>query len=389
MKQVIIYLTGFRQHAGKTFTSLGLISQLRKVMDPELIGYLKPVGQELVLLEDGSRIDKDAYIIQRFSNIPNIDLKSISPVRLGSGFTKNYLKKENQLEETRRLEDLIINSIQNLKSKRVIVAEGSGHPGVGGIVGLSNADVSNLMNAEIIFLSGGGIGKALDMLEVDLSYFLYKKSRVRGIIFNKLIPEKIESVKQFITEDLINKKYGAFGGLLRILAFLPEVDFLSKPSMKTILEKIKPIEYIGDTEDKKWKIPCNSMKVISVPADRLKLDSYLEARDIVLLGASSKKKIRKIVEFNEASKHKIAGIILTCGRTDPLDDECKKIIEESGIPTIYVEEGTAATELRLLDIIENTKIQVYDTVKAREIERIFDEYFDFEKFLDTFKIEVK
>ncbi len=389
MKQTIVYITGFRQHAGKTFTSLGIISLLRKVMDPSLIGYIKPVGQELVQLPDGKKIDKDATLIEKFAQIPDINLDSISPVRLGSGFTKSYLRKGNHLEETRKLEDTILQSIKNLSNKRVIIAEGSGHPGVGGIVGLSNADVSNLIDADIIFLSGGGIGKALDMLEVDLSYFLYKKSRVRGLIFNKLIPEKIESVKEFITEDLLNRKYGAFGGPLRILAFLPEVDFLSKPSMKTILDKIKPIEHIGNPEEKQWKIPCNSIRVISVPVEHLKLEHYLQPRDIVLLGASSVKKIKKILEYTKYSKNRICGIILTCGKTDPLNPEIKSQIEDSGIPALYLEDGTAESEEKLLNIFENTKIQEYDTVKVKEIEKIFEEYFDLEKFIESFNIRLK
>ena len=56
MAPTIVYVTGFRQHAGKTVTSLGLISQLRKRMDPARIAYLKPVGQELVTLPEGGRL---------------------------------------------------------------------------------------------------------------------------------------------------------------------------------------------------------------------------------------------------------------------------------------------------------------------------------------------
>lgn len=388
MAPVIIYLTGFRQHAGKTFMSLGIISLLRKVMDPSLIGYIKPVGQELVSLPDGAKIDKDAYLIQAFSAIPDIDLEEISPVRLGSGFTQNYLSSENQLEETRKLEDKIRNSIKELENKRVIIAEGSGHPGVGGIVGLSNADVGNIIDADIIFLSGGGIGKALDMLEVDLSYFLYKKSRVRGIIFNKLFPEKIKTVSQFITEDLINKKYGAFGGPLRILGFIPQVDFLSKPSMLTLQNKLKDSEALNDTENKSWKLPCGSIRVISVPYDKLKLNSYLKPRDLVILGASSKRKIKSIVEYSKTNSYRtrIGGIILTCGRTDPLDHNLRSLIKTSGIPALYIKHDTATTEETILRIFENTKIQVFDSIKVKEIERLFEEYFDFDKFLDTFKL---
>ncbi len=388
MAPVIIYITGFRQHAGKTVISLGILSLLRKVMDPSLIGYIKPVGQKLVSLQDGTRVDKDAYLIHAFSDIPDIKLEEISPVRIGSGFTQNYLSHNNQLEKTRKLEDNILDSIKKLESKRVIIAEGSGHPGVGGILGLSNADVGNLMDADIIFLSGGGIGKALDMLEVDLSYFLYKKSKVRGIIFNKLFPHKIDTVSKFITEDLINKKYGAFGGPLRILGFIPEVDFLSKPSMLMLRSKLKESEALGNMDNKRWKIPCGSIRVIFASFENLKPDSFLEPRDLVILSAGSGKKIRKIVEYSgqKPSGTGIGGIILTCGRTDPLDRNLRELIINSGIPALFLKQDTAEAEDAILKISENTKIQVFDTVKIREIEKLFEEYFDFDKFLDTFNL---
>ena len=102
----IIYITGFRQHAGKTITSLGLLWLLQQKFSPCELGYIKPVGQELVTLPDGSKIDKDARIVQEFSGIPDIDLKTVSPVRLGSGFTRPFLtlpvkktkKKPRQLQ---------------------------------------------------------------------------------------------------------------------------------------------------------------------------------------------------------------------------------------------------------------------------------------------------
>ena len=49
MKPKIIYIAGFRQHAGKTTTSLGMIHSLSRIFDPDDIGYIKPVGQETVL----------------------------------------------------------------------------------------------------------------------------------------------------------------------------------------------------------------------------------------------------------------------------------------------------------------------------------------------------
>ena len=96
MAPKIVYVTGFRQHAGKTVTSIGLIALLRKYMSPEKIGYIKPVGQELIQLSGGVKVDKDVKVIEKFCGIPDMKLENLSPVQLGSGFTKSYLKSEDK-----------------------------------------------------------------------------------------------------------------------------------------------------------------------------------------------------------------------------------------------------------------------------------------------------
>ena len=102
MAPTIVYLAGFRQHAGKTVTALGIISQLRTRMDPARIAYLKPVGQELAALPDGSRIDKDAPLMKEFAGLPDLDLKFVSPVRLGTGFTQEYLESNDHRQGSDR-----------------------------------------------------------------------------------------------------------------------------------------------------------------------------------------------------------------------------------------------------------------------------------------------
>lgn len=131
MAPVIIYITGFRQHAGKTVAALGIISSLKKIMDPSRIGFFKPVGQEMVSLAGGNRIDKDALIVDTFSGIPNIDIEYTSPVRLTSGFTRKYLDSPDPEEVTRKLRMEISKTLELMAAKDIIIAEGTGHPGVG------------------------------------------------------------------------------------------------------------------------------------------------------------------------------------------------------------------------------------------------------------------
>jgi BioD-like phosphotransacetylase family protein len=386
MAPIVIYITGFRQHAGKTVTSLGIISRLRKIIDPSLIAYIKPVGHELVELPDGSLVDKDAEILRKFSGIPDLDPRMVSPVKLGSGFTQEYLRSPDHLRETRKLQDSILACLDRLSRKEVVIAEGTGHPGVGGIVGLSNADVANLMKASMIFLSGGGLGKALDMLEVDLSYFLYKKSRLRGLIFNKVFPDKMDGMKKLVTEDLLNNKYGAFGGPMRILGFLPEIGDLSKPSMRTIAEKYGDAEPLDNMTGELWEIPCGQTRIISMDAHAFKPEDYVRPLDVVIIAASSKRRTRMILEAYCGAKARIpiAGLVLTCGRTDSLDSEVRKEISAVGVPTLIVKDDTASTEQKILEIFDTTKLQSYDVRKITEIEDLFAQHFPMDVFLETF-----
>ena len=386
----VIYITGFRQHAGKTVTSLGLLHLLSKRFAPEELGYIKPVGQQLVSLEDGSKVDKDALIIDKFSGIPDMDMRTVSPVRLASGFTKQYISSSDRASETERLKGDILTALDSFSHKKIVVAEGTGHTGVGGIVGLSNANVGNLMKAQTLFLSGGGIGRALDMLEVDLSYFIFKGCRVRGLIFNKVIPEKIGTVKDYITEGLINERYGAYSEPIRIFGFLPEISQLNNPSMRVVSSAFSGVRTIGTPSDPVWTVPCGGIKVVSLSAEYLNPEKHIAPGDIVLLGSASRSRRIKLLSYQRALKRSyersIGGIVLTCGKTTPLDPEIEDQIAESGIPAIYVQEDTATAEEKIIEVFENTKIQVYDKLKHDKIKELFESHFDLDLFLDAMEL---
>ena len=389
MAPVIVYLTGYRQHAGKTVTSLGIISQLRRVMDASKIGYIKPVGQEVAGLRDGAQVDKDVQLLSVFSSLPGFEPRHLSPVRFTPGFTRNFLESGDQEALTRTLQRRIRESVASLADKTVIIAEGSGHPGVGAIAGLSNADVGNLLDADIVFLCEGGIGRAIDTLEVDLSYFLHKGCRVRGVIFNKLIPEKIPTLQRYITEEMLNRRYPGFNGLLRILGFIPTVQDLPQPSIDLVLNSLRHAEAIGDPRHATWQRPCRTIRVISLPAQFLRPAQAIRRRDLVVISANSTPRIRSILAYHRqlGAARGVGGLVLTCDEGESLAADLRAEIIAAGLPTVLVRGDSAATEARLFELYESTKLQVYDVNKVREIEELFSAYFDVHRFLEIFGIE--
>ena len=110
MKPVVIYISGAHQHSGKTVTSIGLLSLLSKIYPSEELGYIKPVGQHVIKLEDGTTIDEDAQLIEKLSQIPSLDLKIVSPVQFPSTYTREYLDSDIQEKLTKALSENIKNA---------------------------------------------------------------------------------------------------------------------------------------------------------------------------------------------------------------------------------------------------------------------------------------
>jgi hypothetical protein len=390
MKPVVIYISGAHQNSGKTVTSIGLLSLLSKIYPSEELGYIKPVGQQVIKLEDGTTIDKDAQIIDKFSQIPALDLKIISPVQFPSTFTREYLNSEEQDKLTGSLSMNINKAMNFLKNKRYIIAEGTGHPGVGSIVGLSNAVVSNKLGADILYISDGGIGRAIDRMELDLSYFRYKGCRLRGIIFNKVIQDKIPTMKKYITEELVNKRFRSQPDLpVSILGYLPRVKTILNPSMNVLRRKFKNHKAIGDTTEDLWKKPVNNIKILSLVSEVMDLDELIDPGDILLIAIMSRNRRSRILRYAAKMKGRLGGIVLTSARMYALSEEIESMILDVGIPAFVVEEDTAGAEEILLDGYANTKLQVYDKNKVEEVKQLFEEHIDFQKFIDTFKPSIR
>lgn len=380
MKQKIVYIAGFRQHAGKTTTSIGMIYSLSKIFSPDDIGYIKPVGQETVEIENGKKIDKDAAVIKKFC-LPNLDLQYVSPVQIASGVTKQYLTAKNKKAITKEYARSIYESVARMHDKKIIIAEGTGHPGVGSLIGLSNADVSKMLKAPVLYLAGGGLGKSLDMLTPDLNYFTTNKAEVRGVIFNKLFPQKLDEMKEYLSEKNIAEIYHRRKPL-SVLGYFPEDDILNRPSMALLLRKFSEAYFKGDITAKAWEKPSRSIKIITLPYQILEPQEYLNSGDIVILNASSTRRLKKILDYNETLENKIGGIILSCSgkQKQSVIEEKADLLLKHGLPFFFVPQITSEIGEIVTKAGENTKIQIYDDDKIEKVKVMFDRYFDTEKF---------
>lgn len=223
MKTIYVAATG--QHVGKTTSTLGLVANLN--IKGFNAGYCKPVGQEFLNV-DGLIADKDAFLFSRFIGF-DIHPEWHSPVVLARGATKKYIENPDQFN----FEDQILQADKYLKQQYdFVVYEGTGHPGVGSVADLSNAQVAKLLNAGVIMIVEAGIGKTIDQLSLSLALFREEKVPILGVIVNKAKAEKMDTVRYFL-----EKKLTQMG--IPLLGVLPYDKTLSFPIMATINQAIK------------------------------------------------------------------------------------------------------------------------------------------------------
>lgn len=251
-----IFIAATNQHVGKTTVTLGLIDLLQK--NGIDVGFCKPVGQEYVEVSTG-KVDKDIALFSSYFETELIS-KYNSPVILGPGVVNAYIDRPQAFD----FESVIMNAAHYLEYKHdYVVYEGTGHTGVGNVVGLSNAKVAQMLGAPVVLVAEAGIGSTLDQLIIHINHFQQFEVPIMGVILNKTLDEKREKVMYYVGKML--RSWG-----IPFLGALPHSKDLCLPKGQ---EKIKAYQ-----EDKIKIITQNFSKYIHLPNFKNPLLSYSLAR---------------------------------------------------------------------------------------------------------------
>jgi hypothetical protein len=342
-----IYVAATSQHVGKTTSTLGLVASIQQ--SGVNVGYCKPVGQKFVELGN-LQVDKDALLFSKVMNF-KLDPALHSPVILGPGATTAFLDHPENFDYRQR----IMNADQRLSRKHdVVVFEGTGHPGVGSVVGLSNADVAKLVDAEVIMVVEGGVGSTIDELNMCSALFREQGVPIMGVILNKTLPEKMDKVKHFV-----GKKLEQLG--LPLLGVLPFDKALSNPILDTINRAING--YVIANFDH-----LDNMVEDYLAGSLIDNDDYDITGDKNLVMVVSTKrmdkavqKVRKHTEALGLEKPPLAGIIITGdGRHEfnfDHDPEIGRYIRKHKIPVISTALDTLGSMIKInrIEVKINTR----------------------------------
>jgi BioD-like phosphotransacetylase family protein len=146
-----VFIAATRQNDGKTTVSLGLLAALQKCYPR--IGYIKPVGQRFVEIEE-QKIDEDTVLMDSVYRL-NCPLADMNPIAVEPDFTRKYLLSANNEALVKK----IVTAFDRVAGERVRSLRRLGHAGVGSVFDLSNAQVAKILGAKVIIVSQAGIGK--------------------------------------------------------------------------------------------------------------------------------------------------------------------------------------------------------------------------------------
>jgi len=383
MRQVYLAATG--QNRGKTTFALGLLAA---VLDRGLdTAFTKPVGQRYAMVGDVPA-DEDAILMHDVFGLRD-DLATMSPVHIPRGFTKRFIEGE----VTEDLGARITTAYARLAmGRQMVLVEGTGHAGVGSVIGLSNADVAALLGTPAVIVSEAGVGRPIDEIVLNHALFARRGVRVLGAVVNKVDAEAHPSLPETLRKGL------AYHGI-DLLGTLPYRPILSNPTLSMLIEQM-PGEVIhegGDLDRRIEHVGIGAMQprhvigrigpgsLLIVPGDREDVihATIAAARRQRQLSREARlfDRLRDRSRFGRAAstvgQTELAGILFTGGyRPRPREVEA---IRAAGMFAYLVEADTYAAASTVHDLL--VKTHPADRDKIAEIRRLVAGSFDVDGLL--------
>ncbi len=384
MRQVYLAATG-RNH-GKTTFALGLLAELLE--RGHSTAFTKPVGQRYALVDD-IPADEDAILMRDLFGLED-SLEDMSPVHIPRGFTKSFIRGE-VVEDLAAKIDMAHERL--VADHDVLLIEGTGHAGVGAVVGLSNADVAARIQAPVVIVSEGGVGRPIDEIVLNQALFARHGVPLIGAVINKVDIDADPSLPEILERGL------AMHGI-PLLGVLPYRPMLAHPTLTLLIEQMhgdllapgedmdRLIEHVaigsGQARHVLEKIGPGSLLIVQ--GDRQDIihatiaanntQKQLNREPGLLERLRNRSRFGRTPDDPEARL--LAGIVFTNGRRP--SDRDVVALREAGIFALLVEDEIYPVASQIHGLLVKTHVQ--DRTKIEVIKQVVAEHFDIDALLE-------
>jgi hypothetical protein len=356
-RKIFVAATG--QNCGKTTVCLGLLHMAQKKYSR--VGFVKPIGPKPARLH-GRNMDKDAALMAQVFGLKR-HLDYMSPVVLEPQTTRQVI--DGEIDPAIFTEKITAACAALEKECDLLIIEGSGHPGVGSVLGLSNARVARMLDAPVLLVTGGGIGNVIDNTALDAALFEKEGVELRAILANKLIPEKRDSNLDYL-------RRGLAGAPCRVLGGFNYQPILANPTLRRVA-KILELQIHGNRRED-HRIIHNVQ--IGAPSTQ-RVAELLRENSLVIVTSSRDELLVTLANLYQFPEYhsKIVGLLIP--GVQPVGRITQRILDWSEIPYLRAESRTTADLYRTITE-DVSKLTAEDTEKLDLVRELAELRFEFE-----------
>ena len=360
-----IFIAASGQNIGKTTISISLLHLAKQKYGR--VGFMKPLGPKPSMLR-GLSVDKDAALIAQVFGLTR-DLRYMSPVVVHPETSRLAIDGKIAFSE---LSDRIMAAYAELENHcDFIVIEGSGHPGVGTVLKLSNARIAKMLEAPVLMVSGGGVGNVVDTVAMNTALFKLEGAEVRGVLVNKLFTEKREQTLDYLTRAFADEPFSVIGGF----DYKP---VLANPTLSRV-SRLLDLPLHGNRREVRRIIHHVQIGASSTQ----RVTEILRDSSLLLVTSSRDELLVTLANMYQMPEYRplIAGLIIP--GTTGVSTITQRIIDRSNIPYLRTEKHTTAELYRIITD-DVSKITARDTEKLKLIRSLAEQRLDFDAIDELF-----
>jgi len=354
-----IFIAASGQNIGKTTISVSLLHMAQQKYGR--VGFMKPLGPKPTTLR-GHPVDKDAALIAQVFGLTR-DLRYMSPVVVYPETSRQAIDGQISLSD---LSDRILTAYAELEKRcDFIVIEGSGHPGVGSVLKLSNARIARMLDAPVLMVTGGGVGNVVDTIAMNTALFKLEGAEVRGILVNKLFAEKRDTALDYLRRALADEPFSLMGGF----DYKP---VLANPTLRRVA-RLLGLPLSGNRREVSRII--HHVQIGAASTQRV--TEMLRESSLLLVTSSRDELLVTLANLYQMPEYRssITGLIIP--GIAPVSTITQRIIDRSNIPYLRTDKYSTAELYRIITE-DVSKITAEDTEKLDLVRSLAEERLDFD-----------
>lgn len=332
-----LLITSTAEGTGKTAIAIGLAKAARE--RGATVGYMKPKGTRLRSVVGKTR-DEDPLLAAEVLDLDD-SIERMEPVVYSPTFVAESIRGRERPEAVR---ERVREAFEALAADvDLMLVEGGGDVWTGGVVGLTDADVADLVDARVVLVSHYREPADLDDLLAAVEPF---GDRLAGVLFNEVGDETVDEVTEEAVPFLAGRNVPTLG-------VLPRDPDLAGVTADELAAELGADVLAGD-RDAEGRVERFAVGAMGSEAA---LEHFRRLRDAAVITGGD----RADIQTAAIQSSGVTCLVLTGGHRP--SETVLGLAQDRGVPVLLVASDTRTTVDRVESILKTGRTRTRATVE--------------------------